>query len=138
VQTGIKENFVANMKDLETTEGWKNVCPKFCTVKGVTVTCGPLNGRRRRHIYSMKGFSKRSPNQITVSFKIASEWEINKDLSGNDGTLTTISNVLKANVKNGTFDVPGVNTGKMTVGYIDLSCPVGLEPVFDGKGRCGK
>ena len=86
----------------------------------------------------MKGFSKRSPNQITVSFKIASEWEINKDLSGNDGTLTTISNVLKANVKNGTFDVPGVNTGKMTVGYIDLSCPVGLEPVFDGKGRCGK
>lgn len=125
VQDGIKNSFVKAMTDLSSKDGWSYICPAYCTVDNVTVICGPLNGRRRS-----------TESQITVNFRVSSEWETGKDLWGNDDTLSALSSYLNNMVSNGTLDVPGVTIGNMAFGWITLSCPVGQEPVYDRYAKC--
>lgn len=125
------------MKKIEGSDGWKNICPKYCTVDGVAVTCGPLNGRKRRSVDKKKRV-KRFTNQITINFKVSSEWELSKNLWGNDATLTSLSNVMKKEVAKGIFDYAGTTTGNIVVGWTKMICPVGQEPVYEDDGRCGE
>lgn len=125
------------MENLEGSDGWKNICPKYCTVKGVTVTCGPLNGRKRRSLDKKKRV-KRFTNQITIKFEISSDWELDKDLWGNEATLISLSDVMKTEVAKGAFNYNGTTTGNMVIGWVDMICPVGQEPVYEDDARCGE
>ncbi|XP_052093571.1 uncharacterized protein LOC127729739 [Mytilus californianus] len=131
VQENIKNNFVDVMKSLDGTDGWDNICPDYCTVEGVTVTCGPSNGRRRRSI-----FKRSTDNEITVGFKVSSQWETTKTLWGNDDTLQELGKLMKSEVSKGTFDVNGTTTGSMTFGWIEFPCEIGQEPVYEDDARC--
>ncbi|VDH93558.1 CUB and sushi domain-containing protein, partial [Mytilus galloprovincialis] len=131
VQESIKNNFVDVMKSLEGTDGWDNICPDYCTVEGVTVTCGPLNGRRRRSI-----FTRSTDKEIVVDFKVSSQWETTKNLWGNDDTLQALGDLIKLEVSNGAVDVNGTTTGSMTFGWIEFPCEIGQEPVYEADARC--
>lgn len=137
VQDGIKHNFVEVLEIIEESNGWKNICPKYCTVEGLTVTCGPLNGRKRRSLDKNKRV-KRNTNQITINFEILSEWEFDKDLWGNDAILTSLSDIMKKEVTKGAFNYNGTTTGNIVVGWTQIVCPVGQEPVYEDDGRCGE
>lgn len=133
VQESIKNNFVDVMKNLEGSDGWDNICPDYCTVEGVTVTCGPLNGRRRRSIVT-----RSTDKEIVVDFKVSSQWETTKNLWGNDDTLQALGDLIKLEVSNGAVDVNGTTTGSMTFGWIEFPCEIGQEPVYEADARCGE
>ncbi|CAC5393166.1 unnamed protein product [Mytilus coruscus] len=128
VQNSIKQNFVDVMEHLESSEGWDNICPAYCTVEGVNVTCGAQNGRRRK---------RSSSDLIVLSFTIISEWQENDVLQGNDNIMTNLSDFMKTKVDEGAFDNPNVTTGDMAVGWSEYYCPEGQAATYsDDDGLC--
>lgn len=128
VQNAIKQNFVDVMKDLESSGGWDNICPAYCTVDGVNVTCGAQNGRRRK---------RSSSDPIVLSFTIISKWQENDDLQGNDKIIHDLSDFVKTKVDEGAFDNPNVTTGDMVVGWSEYYCQEGQAATYsDEDGLC--
>ncbi|CAG2220304.1 unnamed protein product [Mytilus edulis] len=131
VQQGIKNNFVNVMENMD-TDGWENICPSYCTVKGVTVTCGPQNGRRKRNI------QKRDlavGNQIVLNFNIYMEWLPNKTFRENENLANAVGDTIESKTNGGAFDVAGI-TPNLAFGWSDIACDQeGLVPDYN-EGTC--
>ena len=114
-------------------DGWINLCPAYCDVEYVSVICGPLNGRRKRSV------SKReATSQITVQFKIRSNWQADKDLWGNDEILQGLKEYIEAKVTDGILDYEDLQTRNVVFQFALYDCPMGLLGVYDAAGTCGK
>lgn len=125
VQEKIKNNFVEVMENLEGTDGWGNICPDYCSVDSVTVTCGPLNGRRRRWTKNIHLMFKRSAtSQIILNFNIKADWQLDKNLWENEDSMMILGTFIQDKVSTGEFDVPGTTTGDADYGVIDFECPL--------------
>lgn len=127
------------MESLDKDDGWNNICPDYCSVESVTVTCGPLNGRRKRFVKQSHSLRKRATvSQIVLNFKLTATWQLDKNLWQNEDSVLKLGSVIQNKVSNGELNVQGIRTGDTSFGYVEFDCPVGQTPVYEEEARCGR
>jgi hypothetical protein len=129
VQDGIKNHFITVMEDLANNRNWSNICPSFCNVNDVTVTCGPTTGRRRREGSSQTHFVKRSTNEITLSFSLTMRWLLEGDFWYNDDRIVPLSTEIKTMNTNGEFDYNGISP-VIAFTHSSMGCEEGSVPDY--------
>ncbi|XP_071132591.1 sushi, von Willebrand factor type A, EGF and pentraxin domain-containing protein 1-like isoform X2 [Mytilus edulis] len=132
VQQGIKEHFITVMEDLAYNRNWSNICPTFCNISDVTVTCGPTTGRRRRDSEGtyFKRLFARSTNAITLTFSLTMEWIDEGDYWDNDGKIIAVSETLEEMSTNGTFVYNGLSPATVAFSYSSMRCEEGSVPNY--------
>ena len=129
VQDGIKNHFITVMEDLAYNRNWSNICPSFCNVSDVTVTCGPTTGRRRREGSSQTHFVKRSANEITLSFSLTMGWLLEGDYWYNDDRIVPLSTEIETMNTNGEFDYNSISP-VIAFTYSSMGCEEGSVPDY--------
>lgn len=123
------------MKDLANNRNWSNICPSFCNVNDVTVTCGPTTDRRRRDVSSQIHFVKRSTNKITVSFSLTMDWLLEGDYWYNDDRILPLSKEIETMNTNGEFDYNGISP-VIAFTYSSIGCEEGSVPDYYTETCC--
>lgn len=123
------------MEDLAYNRNWSNICPSFCNVSDVTVTCGPTTGRRKREGPYQSHFVKRSANEITVSFSLTMDWLMEGDYWYNDDRIVPLSKEIETMNTNGEFDYNGISP---VIAFTDSSigCEEGSVPDYYTETCC--
>ncbi|CAG2241797.1 unnamed protein product [Mytilus edulis] len=132
VQQGIKEHFITVMEDLAYNRNWSNICPTFCNISDVTVTCGPTTGRRRRDSDGsyFKRLFTRSTNEITLTFSLTMKWIEGGDYWANDDEIVAVSEILKEMSTNGDFIYNGLSPATVVFSYSSFRCEEGSVPNY--------
>ncbi|CAC5361884.1 unnamed protein product [Mytilus coruscus] len=132
VQQGIKEHFITVMEDLAYNRNWSNICPTFCNISDVTVTCGPTTGRRRRDSEGtyFKRLFTRSTNEITLTFSLTMEWIDEGDYWANDDEIVAVSEIVKEMSTNGDFIYNGLSPATIAFSFSSMGCEEGSVPDY--------
>lgn len=126
------------MEDLAYNRNWSNICPTFCNISDVTVTCGPTTGRRRRDSDGsyFKRLFTRSTNEITLTFSLTMKWIEGGDYWANDDEIVAVSEILKEMSTNGDFIYNGLSPATVVFSYSSFRCEEGSVPNYFTETCC--